>query len=50
MNYQPKVVRTSSNRFRADPLLFHMPGLWRIAMKAYRAGKPTHFSLDLTVE
>jgi hypothetical protein len=50
MNYTPKITRVSSNRFRADPLLFHMPGLWRITMKAYRAGKPVHFSLDMSVK
>ena len=50
MNYQPKVVRTSGNKFRADTLLFHMPGLWRITVKTYHAGKPAHFSLDMTVE
>ena len=26
MNYQSKITRGSGNRFRADPLLFHMPG------------------------
>ena len=50
MNYKPKITRGSGNRFRAEALLFHMPGLWRITMKAYRAGRPTRFSLDMTVE
>lgn len=50
MNYQPKVARTATSRFRAEAMLFHMPGLWRIRVKAYQDGKPAHFSLDMTVD
>lgn len=50
MNYLPKVSRRATGRFRAEAMLFHMPGLWRIRVKAYQDGKPALFSLDMTVD
>jgi len=31
MNYRPTVVATGDGRFRAEGLLFHMPGAWEFA-------------------
>lgn len=30
MNYIPRLVRTQPARWRAERMLFHMPGLWRL--------------------
>lgn len=33
MNYRPSLTSTSSGRFRAEGLLFHMPGRWQFAFE-----------------
>jgi hypothetical protein len=38
MNYTPAVRRTSSGRWHADGLMFHMPGLWEFRFDLRAAG------------
>jgi hypothetical protein len=38
MNYVPTVRRTSTNRWHADGLMFHMPGLWEFRFDLRAAG------------
>lgn len=30
MNYRPAIVQVAAGRFRAEGLMFHMPGEWRL--------------------
>lgn len=50
MNYRPKVTQTSKIAYRASGMYFHMPGLWRLSLTLYGAGRSTNFTLDLPVE
>ncbi len=38
MNYRPTIVGAGDGRFRADGMVFHMPGRWEIALDV-RAGE-----------
>lgn len=48
MNYRPEVRQVGPGRYRAEGLLFHMPGAWRLRFAAVRAGAPP-VRLDTTV-
>jgi hypothetical protein len=37
MNLRPRVTRDGDGRFRADGLLFHMPGTWELYVDVARA-------------
>lgn len=38
MNYRPRIVAKGDGRFRAEGMLFHMPGRWEISFNV-RAGE-----------
>ena len=40
MNYRTTVQSLGGGRWRADGLLFHMPGRWRFLFELDRAGQP----------
>ncbi len=48
MNNAVAVSRTGSGRFRADGLMFHMPGVWRIHIEL-SGSSPDELNADLTV-
>lgn len=55
MNYLPKVSPAGPGRYRADGLLFHMPGEWRIDVAVFGGavdgkGRPARFSRTVTLE
>lgn len=39
MNLQPRVTSVGDGRFRADGLLFHMPGTWELYVDVTRAAE-----------
>ncbi|MDB5809523.1 MAG: hypothetical protein JWN94_1645 [Betaproteobacteria bacterium] len=39
MNYKPGIKRVSATRFRADGLMFHMPGRWEFDFELRAAGR-----------
>ena len=47
MNYRPEVSNNGNRRYSAKPMLFHMPGVWRINVVAHLEGKAHHMSLDM---
>jgi hypothetical protein len=50
MNYQPSVVPLGGGRYRAEGLMFHMPGDWRLLFEVRGAGKAERATHDLRVE
>ena len=50
MNYQPTLTKVDGSHYLATGLLFHMPGLWRIEVSAYRAGETERFFYDVEVK
>jgi hypothetical protein len=50
MNYTPKVESVRPGEFEATGFLFHMPGLWRIAVSVYSSGGAHHFTHDIEVK
>ena len=40
MNYRTTVQSLGGGRWRADGLMFHMPGRWRFLFELDRAGQP----------
>jgi hypothetical protein len=39
MNYRPSIVREGEGRYRADGLMFHMPGRWEFLFEVHSAGR-----------
>jgi hypothetical protein len=50
MNYAPSVVPLGGGRFRAEGLMFHMPGDWQFLFEVRGAGKTERATHDLHVE
>lgn len=42
MNYQPSVSRVSPGLYRADGLMFHMPGRWELVFELHSASGAVH--------
>ena len=49
MNYKPSLKRESTGRYRAEGLLFHMPGQWQLSVRIDENGKPVQLTSDVTV-
>jgi hypothetical protein len=39
MNYKPMVSSTGANRYKADGLMFHMPGRWELMFELEAGGR-----------
>lgn len=50
MNYAPRLVAQADGRARAEGLMLHMPGLWRLSVEIDVGGKRERLELDLTLE
>jgi hypothetical protein len=50
MNYRPAVVPLGQGRYRAEGLMFHMPGDWRFVFELRAGGKTERATHDLRVE
>jgi len=49
MNYKPSIKATGDNRWRAEGLMFHMPGQWELAFDVRGADKPERAKQAVTV-
>jgi hypothetical protein len=38
MNYRPSIAAQGPGRYRAEGLMFHMPGRWELVFELHRAG------------
>jgi len=50
MNYRPTVTREAPGRFRAEGLLFHMPGRWDLRVEIATGASPVRLSVPHAVD
>jgi hypothetical protein len=50
MNYRPTVAATGVGRYRAEGLLFHMPGRWQLLFDVDRDGRTERLATDIMLE
>ncbi len=50
MNYRPGLSSLGGGRYRAEGLLFHMPGRWRLIVEVRAGGSVERLTDDLMVE
>jgi hypothetical protein len=50
MNFQPKIAAIGPGIYRAEGMMFHMPGKWRVAFEQRTASGPTRVTTDIEIE
>jgi hypothetical protein len=50
MNYRATVAPLGDGRYRAEGLLFHMPGRWRLSVELRAVGKTARLADEIVVE
>jgi hypothetical protein len=50
INYRARVALQGEGRYRAEGLLFHMPGRWQLVFDVERPGRTERLAADLVVE
>jgi hypothetical protein len=50
MNYRPTVAATGAGRYRAEGLLFHMPGRWQLHFDVDHGGRTERLATDIVLE
>jgi hypothetical protein len=50
MNYRARVAPQGDGRYRAEGLLFHMPGKWQFVFDVERPGRTERLTADVVVE
>jgi len=50
MNYRARVLPLGEGRYRAEGLLFHMPGRWQFLFDVDRAGGAERLAAEIVVE
>jgi YtkA-like len=50
MNYKPGVTAIGQGRYRAEGLMFHMPGRWELVFELHGAGAPVRMLQSLQVD
>ena len=50
MNYFPIVMRTGAGSYRAQGMVFHMPGRWEVRVDTYWSGSLSEHRLTLDIE
>ena len=50
MNYRPSISALGGGRFRAEGLLFHMPGRWELVFELRADGKTERAAHPVSVE
>jgi hypothetical protein len=50
MNYRARVTPQGDGRYRAEGLLFHMPGAWRFVFDLERPGGTERLTADVNLE
>ena len=50
LNYAPKITALGDGVFRADNMLFHMPGLWELRVDANFGGRSVSYTSDVVLK
>jgi hypothetical protein len=50
MNYKPSIKPAAGGRYRADGLMFHMPGRWEIIFEVRAAGSTDRMTQTEVIE
>lgn len=50
MNFQPRIAAIGPNTYRAEGMMFHMPGKWRLAFEQRTPGGPARVTADIEIE
>ena len=50
VNYRARVSPQGDGRFRAEGLLFHMPGKWQLVFDVERPDRTERLTADIVVE
>lgn len=50
MNYRPVVTAQAAGRYRAEGLLFHMPGLWELVFEVRAPGRSDRLIRSIELE
>jgi hypothetical protein len=50
MNYKPSVVTLGNGMYRAEGLLFHMPGRWELVFELHGAGPSLRLAQSLQID
>ena len=50
MNYRARVAPQGDGRYRAEGLLFHMPGKWQFLFDLERPGRTERLTADVVIE
>lgn len=50
MNFQPRIAATGANAFRAEGMMFHMPGKWRLLFERRASAGTARLTTDVEIE
>jgi len=50
MNFQPRIATIGPNIYRAEGMMFHMPGKWQLAFEQRAPGGPARVTTDIEIE
>ncbi|WP_058278370.1 hypothetical protein [Ruegeria atlantica] len=50
LNYAPKITALGDRVFRADNMLFHMPGLWELRVDTNFGGRSISYTSDVVLK
>lgn len=50
MNFQPKITATGANTYRAEGMMFHMPGTWQLAFERRGPTGTARLTADVEIE
>jgi hypothetical protein len=50
MNFQPKITATGANTYRAEGMMFHMPGKWQLVFEQRTPAPPVRVTTDIEIE
>ena len=50
MNFRPTIVAIGPGLYRAEGMMFHMPGTWQLSFEQRSAAGATRLTSDIVVE
>ncbi|MGE0152717.1 MAG: hypothetical protein AB7R90_08860 [Reyranellaceae bacterium] len=50
MNFQPRIAATGADLYRAEGMMFHMPGTWQLVFEQRMPGGPARLTTDIEID